>query len=88
MIRKHSYRWSARLGNANITQDRIYVIPGAFPFKSASYGEGLKTRELEQFKIDKQHKAGVIEHSVSEWAAPVHFAPKKDGRLRFCVEYR
>ena len=73
------------MGEINITQHSIDLIPGARPFKSAPYRAGPKTRELEQFEIEKQLKAGVIELSNSEWAAPVLFAPKKDGRLRFCI---
>ena len=45
-------------------------------------------RELIDFEVNKQLKEGFIEPAQSKWAAPVLFAPKKDGKLRFCVDYR
>ena len=88
MLRKHEKIWNGELGAINVTDMRIDLVPDAKPFKSAPYRAGPKTRELEQAEVDKQLKAGVIEPAMSEWAAPVLFAPKKDGKLRFCIDYR
>jgi len=43
--------------------------------------------ELER-QIKALLDAGIIRESVSLYASPVLFAPKKDGNLRLCVDYR
>ena len=43
--------------------------------------------ELER-QIKTLLDAGIIRESVSLYAFPVLFTPKKDGKLRLCVDYR
>lgn len=80
--------WSGQFGAINVTSHPIDFIPRTRTFKFASYRAGSKTRELEQSEISKKLAVGFIELVHSSWASPVLFVPKKDGSLRFCIDYR
>jgi len=43
--------------------------------------------ELER-QIAALLKAGIIRRSVSLYTSPILFAPKKDGKLRLCIDYQ
>lgn len=88
MLAKHENMWWGKLGKVNVTTNSVSFKPNVRPFESAPYRDGPKTRELEQSGVTKQLTAGVIEPSNLEWADPVLFAPKKDGKLWFYIDYR
>ena len=77
-----------KLGEINITEHRIELQPGTRPIRSQPYRQGPATRELVAKNVREMIEADVIEPAQSEWASPIVFAPKKDGTLRFCVDYR
>lgn len=88
MLLNYENSWSGQLGEIKATELRIYLKPDAKLFKSFPYRAIRKIRELEKSEINKQFTAGVIYPALSEWAAMLLFAPKKDRRLRFCIDYR
>ena len=39
-------------------------------------------------EVEKLHKMGAIEHSISPFASPTILVKKKDGTMRLCIDYR
>lgn len=43
---------------------------------------------LSKKELDIMRDIGVIELSTREWSRPINLVPKKDGTLRFCLDFR
>lgn len=80
--------WDGHLGTVNITQHRIESTPDSKPSTQNVYRSALPQRQMEKETIQKMLEEGFIEPSISEWVAPIVFAPKKDSSLRLCIDYR
>lgn len=77
------------MGRITVAKHRILLNPpDAPPIHSAPYRVGPKQRELEREEVVQMEKNGVAEPAVREWASAIVILPKKDGSLRFCVDYR
>ena len=58
------------------------------PFRLRPYQcSEVKRREIEK-QVQEMLSAGIIEQCASSYSSPVVLAKKKDGKFRFCVDYR
>eukprot|EP00171_Calliarthron_tuberculosum_P021997 IDg21997t1 len=80
--------WDGSLGLINITEHHIDLDSGTRPIRQLPYHAGPYARQFVAEEVERMLKGGVIRPSKSEWASPVVLAPKSDGSLRFCVDYR
>ena len=58
------------------------------PIKQRPRRLPMAKREVERQEVEKMLESGVIEPSCSPWAAPVVLVTKKDGSIRYCIDYR
>ena len=75
------------LGRSGRTKHAIDV-EGNKPIKLPPRRPPLAQREVIEKEVKKMLAADVIEPSDSPWAAPVVLVKKKDGNVRFCVDFR
>ena len=75
------------LGCTDIAQHEINT-GSAKPVRSPPRWVPIAFREEESVEIGRMLKNGIIQESTSPWAAPIVLVRKKDGTVRFCVDYR
>ena len=74
-------------GRTTLAEHRIDIDP-THPIRLLPYRLPQAYRALVKEELKDMEASGVIEPSVSEWAAPIVLVKKKDGSLCFCVDYR
>ena len=61
-------------------ESRPVILP---PYQLAHAHRDTITKEI-RHRLSR----GIIEHSTNEWSSPMVLVPKKNGSMRFCVDYR
>ena len=79
--------FQATPGYTKLCEHRIET-GDARPVRLPPYRLPHAHRETVQQELKEMLEQGIIEHSVSDWAAPIVLVGKKDGSLRLCVDYR
>jgi len=88
MLRTHSAMWDGAIGTIHATEHAIVTPADAIPIRAQPYRTGPFKRQIIAALINRLLKPKVIEPSHSAWASPVVIVPKKNGKARFCVDYR
>ncbi|XP_071580822.1 uncharacterized protein [Temnothorax nylanderi] len=74
-------------GNCGVVE-HVINLEDSSPIKQVPRRIPLRMREEVEKIIEEMRKQGVIEESQSPWVSPAVLVRKKDGTLRFCVDYR
>ena len=91
LLQKYAHLFANKkeeLGRTNVVKHAIYTeeVP---PIRQKFYRTSQKEQEHIDQEIQEMLYHKIIRPSTnSEWASPVILVPKKNGKLRFCVDYR
>ena len=74
------------ISSTSLVEHKIYTEgpPVRLPFRR----QNPLVRAQEQSQVKEMLRDGVIRPSISPWASPVVMVKKKDGSMRFCVDFR
>ena len=75
------------LGCTSLVEHKIDTRD-AKPIKQPPRRVPLAQKSVVEEELNKMLKQGIIETSDSAWSSPVVLVKKKDGGVRFCVDYR
>ena len=85
---KHCFAGSEYdLGKTNLVE-HVIDTGDALPISQPPRRSAFKERALIQEQVNDMLDKGVIEPAQGPWASPVVLVMKKNGKWRFCVDYR
>ena len=75
------------LGQTTLVQHRINT-GDALPIKQPLRRLPLAKREAAETEVKRMLDNDIIQPSQSPWASPTVLVPKKDGSIRYCIDFR
>ncbi|KAL6460675.1 hypothetical protein MHYP_G00306410 [Metynnis hypsauchen] len=78
---------NTRLGHTTAVTHPIATVD-ELPVRQRPYRVSVDKQELIKKEIEDMKEKGIIRASMSPWASPVVLVPKKEGGVRFCIDYR
>ena len=87
VIRKFPDVFNEQSGRTGKVQHQINLVPGAQPFNSPPFRYAPARKQIIEQNTKEMLDQGIISPSTSPWASPVILVPKKDGNLRFYINY-
>src|SRR6266487_3209359 len=68
--------------------EHVIITEDVYPIKRNAYRTAPKENEFIKSEIEEMLQQDLIQHSTSPWSFPVVIVKKKNGKLRFCVNYK
>ncbi|NOZ55185.1 MAG: DDE-type integrase/transposase/recombinase [Calditrichaeota bacterium] len=75
------------LGWTDVVKHQIET-EGGRPFRIPYRRFMHSKKDALESEVQKLREAGIIRDSNSPWSSPVHLVKKKDGTIRFCIDYK
>ena len=72
----------------HLMEVELPLKPGAYPHTHSASKLGEKGRGIVEAHVQEMESRGIIRKSNSAWGSRVVLVTKKDGSIRFCVDYR
>lgn len=68
--------------------DEHVIVTNSEPIKQRYYRVNPVVQKQIDEELDEMLRLGIVEPSNSPWSSPILLVKKKDGKYRFCVDYR
>ena len=75
-------------GRTNLVEHHIDLKENARPFKLLTRRFPMHLQNEANKEVQKMLDNGIVEQSNSEFSSPLVLVRKKDGTVRFCIDYR
>ena len=83
VLARHEYDF----GQTNLVKHKL-PLNDEQPIKQRPYRVPYKLQETVKEQVQAMAEQNIIRKSSSPWTSPVVMVKKKDGKMRFCIDYR